>query len=139
MFSDTIVFTLPYPDSSDEKWRKRARQSVSLVSGKLTEEMFNKGLPLRGALHEGEFITKESCIAGSGIVEAYTLCHSLDYAGLACTELFGEMVTNERKSSEESYFFDYLTPITDGTEKKLFNTIGFVSYLRKTDRMPGRC
>ncbi len=61
--------------------------------------MFAFGLPVRGVLHEGEFLIKEHCLAGSGIVESYQLCEKLNFSGLVCTSALEEKIESEIKGS----------------------------------------
>jgi hypothetical protein len=84
IFSDTIVLLIPF-----EKDEKKAVQAVTYMvtlAGVLAAKMFDAGLPIRGAIHQGEFIVKDSCFAGTGIVEAYRLCSRLDFSGLVLGE-----------------------------------------------------
>ena len=120
VFSDTIVLTLAYPDEADEAWKSNAHTFMSISSVILAAEMFKKGLPIRGVIHEGDFITKETCLAGKGIVEAYKLCESLDFSGV----IFSEKLVTKRNLKHDNngiYLFTYLTPRSDGSESKLLN------------------
>lgn len=78
VFSDTIVFSLPlsYEDSNGAKYAWDSLIILIFFSAcmsVLTERMHVKGLPIRGVIHEGEFFTKDYCLAGNGIIEAYHL------------------------------------------------------------------
>jgi hypothetical protein len=125
VFSDTIVFTLTYPKKADDNWIQSAKSYFSVCSGVLVAEMFKNGLPVRGVIHEGDFVTKESCLAGQGIVEAYQLCSELNLSGLVFTKEFGEKVIKRNKvgtiTDESRYLFPYLTPMNNGSEAKLLN------------------
>ena len=88
VFSDTIVFTLPVDDvlgsevgSVKYLFSVYQRFIISAIAAEtLQRNLFYFGLPLRGALHYGEFIRHENCLAGRGILEAYNLIGS----NLAC-------------------------------------------------------
>jgi len=63
VFSDTLVFTLDYPENVDAEWIDNARVFIEAASAALTAKMFENGLPVRGVIHEGDFITKDMCFA----------------------------------------------------------------------------
>ena len=132
VFSDTIVFTLSYPEDVDESWMNRARTFMASCSALLAAEMFEKGLPIRGVIHEGEFITKDMCIAGKGIVEAYRLCASLDISGIVFSQELGnkmlKLVDDESKLVSSRFIFPYLTPLNNGSECRLVN-INWFNYM----------
>jgi len=127
VFSDTVVFTLNYPKQSNPDWINRARHTMSYYSSILFAEMFKNGLPMRGVIHEGDFISKEMCFAGKGIVEAYQLCESLNMSGLVFSEQLSKDIDKDNSDSEESHF-TYLTPMKNGGEIKLLN-INWLEYL----------
>jgi hypothetical protein len=85
IFSDTIVLSVKYPKNATESWKQNALCFLVSASGYLCGDMFNRGLPLRGAIVEGEFLVKDFCFAGKAIVEAYKLCESLNYSGIVCS------------------------------------------------------
>jgi hypothetical protein len=132
VFSDTVVFTLAYPEEASADWIYMAQGYLLYCSAVLTSEMFEMGLPIRGAIHEGEFITKEHCLAGKAVVEAYQLCESLDYASLALSESLGNKIINSQHdgaiNNDSEFLFKYLAPLKDGSEKKLVH-LNWVKYL----------
>lgn len=123
VFSDTIVFTLAYPETVDEKWINNAVRYMWICSAALVGEMFKNGLPIRGVIHEGEFITKDMCLAGKAIVDAYRLCEALNFSGLVFTESLGGKLAGSYDGSEltndSQYLFTHLAPMKDGSEIKL--------------------
>lgn len=120
VFSDTIVFTLVYPDNVGDDWKFNAQSFMSVSSSVLAAEMFKKGLPIRGVIHEGDFLVKETCLAGKGIVEAYQLCESLDFSGVVYTPSLRDGM--ELKSNNDGRFtFTYLAPQKGGGEVKLLH------------------
>lgn len=82
VFSDTIVFLLPYEENQENEWIDIARFFMADTSAILAAEMFKEGLPIRGVIHEGEFIHENMCMAGLGIVDSYQLCELLNFSGL---------------------------------------------------------
>lgn len=142
VFSDTIVLMLPYPDDFDEKWRKNAINYISLLTGYLKCRMFIEGLPLRCVIHEGDYITKETCLAGMAIVEAYRLTESLDLSAVVYSQSLGKSMLKtifsgkeNTKSIVDKYFPEYLTPMKNSTETKLihYNWIEFMDKIYKDE------
>ncbi len=125
VFSDTIVFTLAYPEEADSNWIYAARIYMSVCSAVLASEMFENGLPIRGVIHEGDFITKEHCLAGKAIVEAYQLCESLDFASLVFTKYLGDKFIASQNdgsvSNDSNEIFTHLAPMKNGSEMKLLH------------------
>jgi hypothetical protein len=83
IFSDTIVLSIEYPKDSKDEWKNAALLNLVCSSTKLCKSMFYQGLPLRGAIVEGEFIVKNSCFAGQAIIDAYKLSSCLNLSGVA--------------------------------------------------------
>ncbi|ALQ52069.1 hypothetical protein [Nitrosomonas ureae] len=127
IFSDTIVFFLPLRVS--EYQDNEARKAMIFVSAYFTKEMFVNGLPIRGALHEGDYLIEENCFAGKGIIDAFNLCESLDFTGVACTQTFYKnALENEGMEKIKKLTFEYLTPKKEGEEKHLnLNWLKFLS------------
>jgi len=127
VFSDTIVFLLPYKENPEDGWIDSAEFFMASVSETLAAEMFQQGLPIRGVIHEGDFIYEDMCIAGRGIVDSYQLCESLNFAGLAYSPYFGNKMIEALKSrgafnwhdNDGQDLFTYLAPLNDGSESKL--------------------
>lgn len=131
VFSDTIIFTLNYPEEDNTDWINRARDTMSDYSSILFAKMFKNGLPMRGVIHEGDFIFEEMCFAGKAIVEAYQLCESLNMSGLVFSEQLGENMDEQKNKGsrfDHETYFTYLTPVKNGGEKKLLN-INWLEYL----------
>jgi hypothetical protein len=51
----------------------------------LQRQMFDKGLPLRGAISYGEYYIREGCFVGKPVVEAYDVGNKLDLVGCGLT------------------------------------------------------
>ncbi len=136
VFSDTIVFTLDRPDgNSDDEWTYQAIEYVAICSSLLAGEMFSNGLPMRGVIHEGEFVTLDMCLAGKGIVEAYKLCESLNFSGLVFTPGLGDQFIKKINNGEaiNDSLFSYLTPLRDGKEMRLIN-VNWIYSLSESER-----
>jgi hypothetical protein len=129
IFSDTIVLSLPYPHAATDKWKENALAYIGLVSALLSAEMFDQGLPVRGALVEGTFVVKESCLAGKAVVEAYRMCESLDLASVVFSP---DLSPRTREafigSSYERYFVHYMTPLK-GLPEKRFLHLNWAAFL----------
>jgi len=123
VFSDTIVFLLPYKENPEDEWIGMAGLFMAGTSAALAAEMFQQGLPIRGAIHEGDFIYENMCIAGRGIVDSYQLCESLNFAGLAYSPHLGNKIIstmkNDGNNNDRQYEFTYLAPLNNGSESKL--------------------
>lgn len=131
IFSDTIVLLLPY-SNNDEKNIQASVSYMVTCAGFLVTKMFDAGLPMRGAVHEGEFIVKESCFAGRGIVDSYRLCSQLDFAGLVVSETITKRLATDHlrpdatinKDLYKHIFVPILSPLKSGkaeilSEKRL--------------------
>lgn len=141
VFSDTIVLTMPYPIGPDTRWMQTAIVVMSAYAGRLAAEMFRSGLPLRGVLHEGEFFSKDMCLAGRGIVEAYHLCESLNFSGIVFSSELEEEISKDptmKPTNDSRYRFRYLTPLKDGKEEKMLNLL-WLDYLKKDVDEYERC
>ena len=126
VFSDTIVLSISYPKNPpDEEWRRAAIAYMTHCTGHLKARMFLSGLPMRCVIHEGEFLIRETCIAGKAIVEAHVLADSLDLSALVFSQTLGAAIVAMQSNQPplftefETNFIPYLTPMTNGTECKL--------------------
>lgn len=97
IFSDTIVLLIPL-DEKEENFNPAVVYMMSLA-GILVAKMFDEGLPMRGAVIEGDFVVKDTCFAGTGIVEAYRLCSRLDFSGIVMSEEISSKFDNNRKTA----------------------------------------
>jgi len=101
VFSDTVVLTLPLP-KEDKPNELAMRWSAFLLSSiHLWREMFDFGLPIRGAIDCGNYYTKEYCLAGDPIIAAYKLAHDLDLAAIALTQRAFSVSTETANHPEE--------------------------------------
>jgi hypothetical protein len=73
--SDSILLLYPY----DEQIENSSQAATFVVAVSVLERiMFEEGLPLRGAIAFGDFISKGYVFAGKPIIDAYRLGESLD-------------------------------------------------------------
>ncbi len=131
VFSDTIVFTLPLPSFHFPRYNFEIFMlgmfHMKMCSSLLINEMHNHGLPIRGVLHEGDFFLKDSCLAGSGIVEAYQLCELLNFSGLVCSKTLSDTfiqrcnseTTLINNNGDSLFAFSYPAPLKNGGDLNL--------------------
>jgi hypothetical protein len=78
--SDSILLLCPY----DEQIDNPSQAATFVVAAFMLERiMFEEGLPLRGAIAFGDFISKGCVFAGKPIIDAYELGDSLDMSACA--------------------------------------------------------
>jgi len=126
VFSDTIVLLLPFDEKQVKSgWMSGAFACMIFMAFKFSGRMFQRGLPTRGVIHVGDFLTRGNCFAGKGMVEAYKLCGSLDFSGLVLSpEAEAELahcdqqqtVLNERQAPY--LLVPILSPLKGGMEKR---------------------
>jgi len=122
VFSDTIVLMIPYPKEVDDEWRNKAFAYITAFTAYLKCKMFTDGLPLRCVIHEGDFITRETCLAGMAIIDAYRLAESLDLSALVLSPTLSQRLIKEKKiDTLGGTFIEYLTPMKNLTETKLIH------------------
>ncbi len=79
VFSDTILLTLAFKEDDDSL--NHLYWLVFLMASKdIQTELFNAGLPARGAIDYGKFFVQENCFAGRCIVKAYKLSSTIEMA-----------------------------------------------------------
>jgi hypothetical protein len=78
VFSDTILITLPQA----EQVRPDLVMLYFVSCAVFNRLMFDRGLPIRGSVHLGDFLLGNRCVAGRVIVEAFDQVHELE---AACT------------------------------------------------------
>ena len=139
VFSDTIVLMLPYPEDVTEHWRRKAIAYTAFFSAHLKRKMFLAGLPLRAVIHEGDFITREACLAGTAVVESYQLAVSLGLSALVFSPNLAKSITEAQEATPmftvdnyDQYFIDYLTPMKGGKEQKMLH-FNWLAYMEDSD------
>lgn len=92
-----------------------------LYVARLVREMFNIGLPVRGAIGFGKFFIEGQCFAGMPIIDCYRIAQQLEFSGVVLTdESYKEL---KKVNAEAPYVlspiegFLYLVPQHNGDEK----------------------
>jgi len=117
IFSDTVLMLMEDegPDLFPQMFRAI---SFSLAVGVLFRNMFDLGLPLRGAIGRGKFVYSNNSFAGRTIVDAYRLANSLNLSACAVHDAFLDAEKNKMHPSVAEfwniYLVPYLTPLHDG-------------------------
>lgn len=142
IFSDTIVLFYPLGENTDEIKRELIFMAFALITRSTVGALFATGLPARCALHMGEYMQKEHCLAGRGIVEAHNLCSKLNFSGAVlstiCASMIEKMMDNPRFSKPNivNTFVKYLAPLKGALEEKLICLNWFETL---TDTIKQRC
>lgn len=113
IFSDTILLSMPI-DIDNSKIMTEI-MAFLCVCDSMQIQMFNEGLPLRGAIDYGKYYIKGSCFAGQPIVNAYNLSNKLELAACALSPNANEKIKNGFNLPVR-LFDDYLTPTKEGEE-----------------------
>ena len=69
---------------------------------KLFTQMFNRGMPIRGAIAKGEFYFKGNSYAGQPLNEAYEYANNLEFAGCVLTPSAEDLVTENLEADPSS-------------------------------------
>lgn len=85
-FSDTIILMNPIEPGGDLTDNIRSWHALILSAQILCKYMFEQGLPLRGAITYGNYVSRKTCFAGRAILDAYKLANELEFAGSVMTE-----------------------------------------------------
>lgn len=137
IFSDTIVISVTHPEDASQKWQRAALAYICMFSARVAGVMFMNGLPVRGAIAKGSFVSVESCLAGSAVVSAYRLCSELDYSGVVLSEDISKVYNTEHrplfKSKNGKFTPTYLSPLKGATEKH-FQNLNWVTMLHESYR-----
>lgn len=121
VFSDTILLTCPL-EGDQETLGKRWLTFLGHC-GMLSRQMFEYGLPIRGAVAVGTFFIQGLCFAGIPIVEAYNLLTQLDIAACVMTESARTEIIRDlegRLTRPIALAYDYLIPLKNSSEKIMF-------------------
>jgi hypothetical protein len=104
LFSDSILISLPL-DTDDDMffWGMRVIAFLYVCSF-LQRQMFDKGLPLRGAISYGDFYIQESYFAGQPIIDAYQNSESLELSGCILTKSAENLYNQMKQYAKENNF-----------------------------------
>jgi hypothetical protein len=102
-----------------------------ITAAHLLNKLFEFGLPLRGVIHFGNYLVKETTFAGRAIVEAYKRAQNMDLSGCSVTEeAVGDMKATDSEGEFTTHFgsmlVSYLCPVKQGEPVKmhLLNHLG---------------
>jgi hypothetical protein len=133
VFSDTIIHTIQFDEAHPMgPLFQGALISEAVFSAALLQNsMFEYGLPTRGVMHFGEFLSHKNCLAGKAVVEAYEQLEKVDLAGVVLTACFLEKIEDFKKLDNgvlektlSGQIADFLVPFSDGSEK----TMGILNF-----------
>lgn len=86
IISDSILFTMPYTEEDKNDSYSIDWAIALMYLSSLYKTFMDNGLPLRGAVSCGEFMTVENCFAGKPIILAYKEGQKLNCAGIVLDE-----------------------------------------------------
>lgn len=115
-FSDTIVFAIN-PNPQVGQLSADIYAAVAVITAQdLMMRMFNDGLPLRGALHRGDYNLLGTSMAGTGVADAIKAGKNLDLATCVLTDGFTTEWSISREGMEwwENMWCEYRVPLSGG-------------------------
>jgi hypothetical protein len=123
-FSDSILIYTSY--SEDVSHRKMQAGLFAAGCAGLCGELFEAGLPARGAIAKGEFFIEQTSFAGKAIVEAYEFANSLEFTG--CVIVPTAEIEFAGISDPLNLLFPYPVPLK-GNQKQNLLTLNLCSLL----------
>jgi len=123
VFSDTIVITL-----QSDTLNIPEHIAVLMTAKELMFQMCNYGLPLRGALHYGDFLLVDHSMAGRGIVETIRRTVGLNFSGCVLTQEMKARTDALEAQSNDPHFSqalkgwflcDYNVPFSNDKRERL--------------------
>jgi hypothetical protein len=112
IFSDTILVSMALDRSLHPLLQFQRSGAFFQTCIVLLREMFDRGLPLRGAVSFGDFFIQERCFAGVSIVDAYQLSESLELSGAVLTREAAAMCRETREFAAQ-HDYDNMVDIMD--------------------------
>ena len=95
LFSDSILVSLPLDVDEDVFYWGTSAVGFLQVCAFLSRQMFDVGLPLRGAISFGEFFIQDTYFSGPPIIDAYRHSESLELSGCVLApsveRMYGQM------------------------------------------------
>jgi len=128
LISDSILISVPIRiEGSDVDQDTCIRYTWILLlyyAARLTKEMFDSGLPIRGAIDYGEYYLDNHCFAGKPIIDCYRLSEQLEMSGVVLSEAAYKHYLDIMSAKEHAAFknigIEYLVPIKNNTEVRMF-------------------
>lgn len=109
VFSDTILIYTRLDQDETPKTISNRWNILHFACLLLWRRMFQHGLPLRGVIHNGEFLVVDTCFAGRAIVEAYQLAQDCDMSMCAYSpEAFEALVHQANEPLEDAMLWRYI-------------------------------
>lgn len=128
LFADSILLTLPViktdkmgtlSEPAAAAAHRRSQNGAGLFLFTVTRlmlEMFTNGLPLRGAVHAGEFYVEPPFFAGATITEAYELAATQNWTGCVLTTAARQQI-EELYKGDKLFGIDHALPVYDVPSK----------------------
>jgi hypothetical protein len=141
VYSDTIIVSCD-PSDADRLILSLCSCRLLHWSTTLYSEMFILGLPIRGCLHRGEFVSIGNSFAGKGFVEAYDYSEQLPLSAIWVTDEFVNSIKDtlenepEIRDVFESWVVNYPVALKSGIKniKLLSWSNDYASLLRFGDK-----
>ena len=131
VFSDTILMAMEWDEPNLYEW-----VVFSVAAIQLCREMFDFGLPLRGAIRSGRYLISEYCFAGRVIVDAYRAEKNINLAGCSLDEKLVGIIKNTEAKAGLNFSgiiaVPYMTPLKVGEYEKM----SLLNYLMLDERSP---
>lgn len=132
VFSDSILFSMPFTDSKDNETKTIDYAIAFICLSSLFKRFMDYGLPIRGAVSCGEFLTLESCFAGKPIIDAYKHGNKLNCAGIVLdVHVLADVVSlvTEDKTRREMLALNILKVKSKKGKTEKYNFVSpFLSY-----------
>ncbi len=113
LLSDSVLLTAEQPIKSFNAELKLWKWFFFLLAcWMLMNDMFKRGLLLRGAIGYGEYFWKRNCFAGKSIIDAIRLAESLNLAGCAFVPSAWEEVEGALAAKGNEQVADFIKSIS---------------------------
>ncbi|MHA2249734.1 MAG: hypothetical protein ACXAD7_05200 [Candidatus Kariarchaeaceae archaeon] len=114
LFSDSILVSLPLTEMAPNDFQSMFYNGIRVtaflhVCAFLLRKMFDKGLPLRGAVSFGEFFIKDNYFAGKPIIESYQISESIELSGCVLTPSVGHIFDQMKDYAQKNNFPENLS------------------------------
>ncbi|MHA1984463.1 MAG: hypothetical protein ACW967_08925 [Candidatus Hodarchaeales archaeon] len=113
LFSDSILISLPLDTEEDMFFWGMRVVAFLYVCSFLQRQMFDKGLPLRGAISYGDFYIQGSYFAGQPIIDAYQNSESLELSGCILTKSAEYLYNQMKQYAKENDFEESVNSFLD--------------------------
>lgn len=91
-FSDTVFVAIPYDMAEHPDKLKFNLIFFTILVIHINRQMFEIGLPMRGAIHTGDITISKRCYAGRAIVEAYLFANKFQVAGTVVSQQASDLL-----------------------------------------------